>query len=551
MAKGRALALVAAAVILMAIPLAMRLAALRDPEYHRYLMFGRADAIRAKQLGRDLHAYEAQSRLPWPQLEIVNRVERAVADRNGDVIAVLMARQTGKNETEAFLEARVLSAWRGVPGSTWVRAAPTAKPQLVNSKRRLEKHLKADPLVRGRWTPREGYIYEAGHAEIQFLSAGPTANVVGATASIALSADEAHKIDAGKFEEDFGPFTASTNAPSVLWGVAADKLDMLHEYREKAEGTDRLLIYPASVWCELSKAYAGHYEARVRDLGADHPIVLTQYDMIPVESRGSYLKESHRASLFSGTHPRLEAPRDGYHYAIVIDIGGESEHELDSDEVRELEPERDSTFALVLEWDPTQKVGPDNKIDVRVVNGSWWTGKHHEAATPDIKRLVAHWHAVGGIIDARGVGEPTAGAVNREHPVMEPYKATAPEVSEDCYALLAWLNAGRVRMWKGDPDQDEILRELQAQARHTKYEIRAHDSMRLTKPTGKGSSNRHIDGIKALTYLHRAVKLGPGVGVSTQAPDTFRGDNSPFDRAGRSRLFARREVRRRTDEDEA
>jgi hypothetical protein len=549
MVKGGALA-IATTVVLMTVSLDMRLAALRDPEYHRYLMFGRADEIRAKQLGRALHPYEAQSRLPWPQLEIINRIERAIADREGEVIAVLMARQTGKNETEAFLETRALSAWRGVPGSTWVRAAPTARPQLVNSKRRLEKHLKADPLVRGRWLPREGYIYEAGHAEIQFLSAGPTANVVGATASIALSADEAHKIDAGKFNEDFGPFTASTNAPGILWGVAADKLDMLHEYREKGEGTDRVLVYPADVWCELSKAYAGHYESKVRDLGADHPIVLTQYRMIPVESRGSYLNEAQRASLFSGRHPRLEGPRDGFHYALVVDIGGESEHEIDDDEARALEPERDSTFALVLEWDPAQTVGPDNKIDVRVVNGYWWTGKHHEAATPDVKRVVAHWRAVGGVIDARGVGEATAGAVNREHPVIEPYKATAPEVSEDCYSLLAWLNAGRVKMWTGDPTEDEILRELQAQARHTKYEIRGHEAMRLTKPTGTGSSNRHIDGIKALTYLHRAVKLGPGVGVSTQARDTYRGEFSPFPRGSRSRAFNRSELRRH-DEDEA
>jgi hypothetical protein len=469
--------------------------------------------FRAEALGRELKAHERQARLPWPQREIVRRVERAIAARDGEVLSLLMARQTGKNESEGLLEARALSIWRGVPGSTWVRVAPTWKPQIVNSKLRLEKHLKADPLLAGRWVRREGYIYESGEAQIQFLSGGPTANVVGATASIALSVDEAHKIDRGKFEEDLGPFTASTNAPTLLWGVAADELDLLHEYRQRAEGTDRLLVFPADVWCELSAAYAAHYAARVATLGEDHPTILTQYRLIPIAAAGAYLNAVQRASLFNqdDAHPRLEAPREGMLYALVCDVGGESEEERDDAGEMAENPGRDYTMAWVLEVDPRASRHPYPMV--RVVNGVWWVGRAHLEALKDLAAYCRHWGIERGVIDARGVGEALAMALQKRVPGILAYKATQADVSADCYDLLARINTGRVRFWKADPSADPELREAQAQARHTRYVIRGHELMALAKPPSHG---KHIDGIKALTYLHRAV-AGLGVRLATFA----------------------------------
>ena len=491
-------------VVLVSLARAQRLAAVADPSFHRHLMFGKADRIRETQMGRELHAHETGARLPWPQLQTLRRVERAVADRRGEIIAVLMARQTGKNECEGFLEARALSIWRGIPGSVWVRTAPTLKPQLINSKIRLEKHLLNDPLVRGRWAKREGFIYESGGAQIQFLSGGPNANVVGGTASIALSVDEAHKIDRGKFQEDLSPFTASTNAPTVLWGVAGDKLDLLHEYREKNERTDRLLLFPAETWCELSPAYAGHFEARVKDLGADHPVILTQYRLIAVDSMGAYLNALQRSALFSGDHPRLAAPRPGMSYGVVVDLGGESEQQMDDEDLRLEQPDRDYTMAWIFEWDPKQRPDDFGRTDVRIVDGVWWIGRAHSAVLPDLATYCRRWGVERGVSDARGVGEAVSLGLAKKVPAVEPYKATAPEVSTDCYGLLAWVNAGRVTFWKADPAADPDLREIQAQARHTRYEIRNHDQMRLTKPKGIGSGGLHIDGVKALTYLPRA-----------------------------------------------
>jgi len=481
-----------------------RLDALRDPEYHRHLMFGRADSMLEEQLGRPLAYHETQGRLPWPQLEAIRRVERAVADRAGEVLTILSSRQTGKNETEAMIEDRLLSIFRGKPGSVWIRTAPTYRPQIVNSKLRLEKMLHADPILRGRVRTREGYIVESGGAQIQFLSAAGSANVLGATASIGLSVDEAHKIDNGKFEEDFGPFTASTNAPTILWGVSADGLDLLEEYARFNHGTDRVLRYPAEIWCELSEAYAAHYAARVRKLGEDHPVMLTQYRLIPVESLGSYLSQAQRDSLFSGDHERLSGPRAGpYSYYVIADIGGESELDLEDAGIREAEPERDSTMAWVIEVDDS--AGEEPYPLARVVDGVWCTGQVHTAGLDALLRLCRHWNVSGGAIDARGVGEAVAMGVHREFPAVLAYKASSQDVSVDCYDTLARLNTGRVKFWRADPAADQERREMDAQARHTRYQIHRHDLMRLTKPTGAGSTGLHIDGVKALTYIGRAV----------------------------------------------
>ena len=499
--------------LLMGVSLATAIRAIQDPEFHRFAMFGHLDRMLEEQLGRPVAYHEAQGRIPWPQLQVTRRIERAVADRRGEVITVRMARQTGKNETEAFLEDRVLSIFRAKPGSIWIRTAPTYRPQIVNSKLRLEKMLQADPLLKGRTRAREGYIVESGGAQVQFLSAQVSASVVGATASVALSVDEAHKIDKGKFEEDFGPFTASTNAPTILWGVAADGLDLLEEYVQYNQDTDRNLHFPAEVWCELSEAYAAHYAERVRKLGEDHPVILTQYRLIPVEATGAYLNARQRSALFAGDHPRLPSPRAGYQYVLIVDIGGESEVDPEDRAAQEEGTEQDSTAAWIVEVD-WRDVPADGFPLARVVDGHFWTNRPHMGTAEgheltvgqELLQLCSHWHVTAGAIDARGVGEAVAMAVSRQIPSVIAYKATSETVSEDCYDLLARLNAGRVRFWKADPAADPELREVHAQARHTRYEIRGHERMKLVKPTGTGSSKLHIDGVKALTYLHRAIE---------------------------------------------
>jgi hypothetical protein len=164
--------------------------------------------------------------LRGPQVEIIRRVEAFVAEHQSGVMTIRSSRQTGKNDTAATLQRRHL--WRrqnSLRAESWIRTAPTYKPQIVNSKKRLREILQLDAkhrirtrLFGARLVREEGYIWRLGNASVEFVSSGPHAHVVGATASVCLDMDEAHKVDKAKFDEDFAPFTADTAAATLCGG---------------------------------------------------------------------------------------------------------------------------------------------------------------------------------------------------------------------------------------------------------------------------------------------------------------------------------------------
>jgi len=152
-----------------------------------------------------------------------------------DLIVVIMARQAGKNELSAQLEAYLL-ALHCRRGGTIVKCAPTFHPQLYTSMQRLsDRGNNALTTVRGRL----GFVLEVGRARVQFLSAAPGAQVVGATASIALEVDEAQDCDEEKLTRDFYPMLAATNAPRVYYGTAWAETDPLQRAKQTARALER------------------------------------------------------------------------------------------------------------------------------------------------------------------------------------------------------------------------------------------------------------------------------------------------------------------------
>jgi hypothetical protein len=160
-------------------------------------------------LGRPLRAY---------QLAPARAILASVFGRQGRTFTVLFARQMGKNELSAALEAYLLTLYSRV-GGTLVKAAPTYRPQVLTSLLRLDGLL-ANPLTAGQWRAREGYIREVGAARALFFSGAPAAQVVGATASVLLEIDEAQAFSAEKYARDFRPMGATANTTSVLYGTA-------------------------------------------------------------------------------------------------------------------------------------------------------------------------------------------------------------------------------------------------------------------------------------------------------------------------------------------
>jgi len=74
--------------------------------------------------------------------------------------------------------------------------------------------------------------------------------------------------------------------------------------------------------------------------------------------------------------------------------------------------------------------------------------------------------------------------------------------------LLGWVNNKAITFFKNDGSDE--YKEAYRQCVTAKYEIAQHERMKLIKGTGKD----HIDAVKCLQYITRAVSLGRG-GVIT------------------------------------
>ncbi len=152
------------------------------------------------------------------QLEPAMAILDSVLHRKGLTFTVMMARQAGKNELSAQIEVHLLNLFQRVGGNI-VKCAPTFKPQIVNSKLRLEQALD-NPWNAEQWRSSYGYMVNLGKAAVMFFSAEESSNVVGATAHILLEVDEAQDVSPEKYAKEFRPMGATTNVTTVLYGTA-------------------------------------------------------------------------------------------------------------------------------------------------------------------------------------------------------------------------------------------------------------------------------------------------------------------------------------------
>ncbi len=130
---------------------------------------------------------------------------------------------------------------------------------------------------------REGYIIELDNARAFFFSAGPSANVVGATASLLLEADEAQDIDPTKWDKDFTPMGASTNVTTVFYGTAWTANTFLAstvaalEQQQARDGIRRVFRVDADQVAAEVPAYGAFVASQVSRLGRRHPLIKTQF----------------------------------------------------------------------------------------------------------------------------------------------------------------------------------------------------------------------------------------------------------------------------------
>jgi hypothetical protein len=231
----------------------------------------------------DYFALKASQRLLRTyQREVLNAIVRSIRQKAGRSFVIIFARQSGKNELQAQLFTYLLAVLSRFPLNI-LSVHPTFTPQALTAMDRLENVLSRNLLTRNAWKTRDGNKIFLGSARVVFLSADPAANVVGETAHLLISVDEAQSVDPRCFDKIFSPMAAAHNATRVFWGTSWTSSTLLARERrlaeaaQKSDGIQRLWVVPGDVVAQEVPSYARFLESEIAHLGRNNPIVRTQY----------------------------------------------------------------------------------------------------------------------------------------------------------------------------------------------------------------------------------------------------------------------------------
>ena len=418
----------------------------------------------------------------------------------------MIARQGGKNETSAWIEAALLSAYSRA-AVTAIKAAPTFHPQARISISRLEKVLRRMGLY---YEFEHGHIFRVGRARQLFLSAHPSSNVVGNTASLILEIDESQDVSPDKFNRDFVPMGASSNATTVHYGTAWNDHSLLEQVKQsnlelqRSDGIQRHFEFDWQAVAQHNPHYQRHVEAEQQRLGSDHPLFLSQYCLTPISDDGRFLN-ANRLALLRGQHSRISAPLNGRTYVAGIDLAGESEQSEDI-RFRAIRPKQDSTVVTIGELLYLDDGFGSKLPSLRVVEHYWWTGKPHTEIFSRLVHLLKNlWGCRRVVVDATGIGAGVAAFLRKNlgTSIVKPFTFTARSKSDLGFDLLAAINSGRLHTYKpdGSPESHEFWSQI-SKARST---VRPNQTINFFVDPSQG----HDDFLTSLALLAHASHYIP------------------------------------------
>jgi hypothetical protein len=333
-----------------------------------------------------------------------------------------------------------------------------------------------------------------GEARVVFLSAEPTANVVGHTASLLLEVDEAQDVDQEKFDRDFRPMAATSNATTVLYGTPWDDRTLLERAKqhnleaERRDGIRRHFQYDWQIVARYNPGYAQHVETERARLGETHPTFLTQYCLKTVAGGGRFLSPSQRAQL-QGDHDRTSQPQAGATYIAGLDMGGGADVAQPAAPSGEwsagapagdapIAGRHDATVLTIarLVYPPPAALVQQPRAEI--VEHLTWTGEPHERLLPRLIDLLQNvWRVARVSVDATGLGETTARLIAQAlgPSRVDAVKFTATSKSELGFELLAAINSGRLKMYRSDDSPQ--YRDFWRQAELARVAYRANSTM--------------------------------------------------------------------------
>jgi hypothetical protein len=446
-------------------------------------------------IGRPLRDYQLR-----PAYAILD----SVLCQRGMTFAVVFSRQAGKNELSAQLEAYLLNLFQR-KGGFIVKAAPTYKPQLINSKMRLEDCLD-NPWNNGKVRKREGYMVFLDKAGCVFLSADPSANVVGATASILLECDEAQDVKEEKWDVDFTPMAASTNATRVFYGTVWTSKTMLariiRELRrqEQADGIDRVFMADWMVVAEEVGEYGDYVRAEIERKGRHHPLIKTQYFLEEIDASGRMF-DDRRQAWMQGQHSRYREPLPDKVYAATLDVAGEDE-EMTGEQLRLKKPRKDSTVAFIFEIDLSTVKDPLLGVPTyRVVDILEDVGTKHTRLYGQLRGFFERWGVRWIVADASGVGAGLVSFLSGRQAFGEkviPFQFSPPKRKSDLgWDFLTVVETCRFLMFKDDGSKE--WRTFWRQVDACDYEVSEGEEKRMK--WGVDSPTLHDDYVVAAALV--------------------------------------------------
>jgi hypothetical protein len=184
-----------------------------DPDQLKRLLRDVVGFIREAS-GLELRAY---------QVEVARAIIEDIQAGRASTIVVIFPRQSGKNELQAQIETYLLVRYCYQAGEM-IKVSPTWRPQSLNAMHRLRRVLKGNLFSKHRFRSEAGFIFKVGKSRMVFLSGNPEAKVVVLTANLLLECDEAQDVLIDKWDKDFAPMAASTNATRWKgWGRCSER----------------------------------------------------------------------------------------------------------------------------------------------------------------------------------------------------------------------------------------------------------------------------------------------------------------------------------------
>jgi len=444
------------------------------------------------------------------QVEIGNAILDSVLNNRGLTFTIMLARQMGKNQISAIIETYLLSC---MEEGNIIKAAPTYKPQVINSRLRLLSMLE-NPLTGNRVWRSFGYMIGVARSKqevceqtgprVMFFSANPDSSIVGATASLLLEVDEAQDVAIDKFDRDLRPMASTTNSTTVLCGTAWTDDTLLAIVRannlelEQQDSIKRHFEYDWRTLAAINPHYKRFVEAEIARLGEDHLTIRTQYYLQPISGAGFLLSDMQRY-LLQGSHDWEDQPNDeGDAYLLGMDVGGEERPKVGDE--KKLSVKRDSTIITVGRVSYNELDLPK----VEIVHQYWFTGMHHSDQYATTCQIMQQWNVRQLVIDATGLGEALASLLIDKFgdERITAFKFSRPSKSKLTYQFLSMINSGRLKMYRADQAPAAVHHEAWMQLRLARYRVPGEGLIDMFVPVGEG----HDDFLMSIALCGEATR---------------------------------------------